>query len=63
MCQVNGRKEIWHNGGINGFNTSMSYYPESRTIVIVLGNLNGRAPDEMCARLGAVAHGDPAPTK
>src|SRR5262249_32020654 len=61
--QVNGRKEIWHNGGINGFNTSMSYYPESRTIVIVLGNLNGRAPDEMCARLGAVAHGDPAPTK
>jgi CubicO group peptidase (beta-lactamase class C family) len=24
-----GRKQIWHNGGIQGFNTSMAWYPES----------------------------------
>jgi CubicO group peptidase (beta-lactamase class C family) len=60
--EINGRKEIWHNGGISGFNTSMSYYPASKITVIVLGNLNGRAPDELCAALGAAAHGD-APTK
>src|SRR5947207_12942176 len=23
-----GRKQIWHNGGIDGFNTSMAYYPD-----------------------------------
>jgi len=55
---VNGRKVIWHNGGIEGFNTYLAYYPESRTTVIVLGNLNGSAPDEIGRQLGLVAHGE-----
>lgn len=54
----NGRKLIEHNGGIEGFNTHLSYYPESKTTVVVLGNLNGGAPDAIAGQLGALAHGD-----
>ena len=48
-----GRRIIWHNGGIDGFNTSMAYYPETRTVVIVLANVNGPAADTLGAQLGA----------
>jgi CubicO group peptidase (beta-lactamase class C family) len=54
-----GRKVIAHNGGIDGFNTSMAYYPETKTVVIVLANVNGPAADTLGAQLGAIAHGDP----
>ena len=53
-----GRKEVWHNGGIDGFNTSMAYYPDSKFTVIVLGNVNGTVPDQLVSQLGALAHGD-----
>ena len=43
-----GHKQIWHNGGIDGFNTSMAYYPESKVVVIVLANVNGPTPDASC---------------
>jgi CubicO group peptidase (beta-lactamase class C family) len=54
---TDGRKNIWHNGGIQGFNTSLGYYPDSKITVAVLSNLNGNAPDEMLPKLAAVAHG------
>ena len=54
----NGRKQIWHNGGIEGFNTTVAYYPESKVTVIVLANINGQGPDMMLPKLAAVAHGD-----
>jgi len=54
---TNGMKNIWHNGGIQGFNSSLAYYPESKITVAVLANLNGSAPDEMLPKLAAVAHG------
>jgi CubicO group peptidase (beta-lactamase class C family) len=53
-----GHKVIWHNGGIEGFNTDMRYYPDDQLSVIVLSNLNGSAPDEMGPQLAAVAHGE-----
>jgi len=53
-----GRKQIRHNGGIQGFNTSMAYYPESKVVVIVLANVNGTTPDAMLPKLAAVAHGE-----
>jgi CubicO group peptidase (beta-lactamase class C family) len=53
-----GHKVIWHNGGIEGFNTHMSYYPDDELVVIVLSNLNGAAPDAMGPQLAAVAHGE-----
>ena len=55
---ANGRKIIQHGGGIEGFNTSLSYYPDSRITVVVLANLNGPAADQLGSALGRVAHGD-----
>lgn len=54
---VNGHKVIEHNGGIEGFNTSMAYYPEDEVTVIVLANVNGSAPDEIAHDLGVLALG------
>jgi hypothetical protein len=55
---TNGRRVIWHNGGIDGFNTYMAFYPDTHSAVIVLSNVNGPVPDQLGAQLGALAHGD-----
>jgi CubicO group peptidase (beta-lactamase class C family) len=54
-----GRKVIQHGGGIEGFNTQLTYYPEDKLTVVVLGNVNGMAPAEIAAKLAAIAHGEP----
>lgn len=54
-----GRKVIQHGGGIEGFNTQLTYYPDDQLTVVVLGNLNGAAPGEIAANLAALAHGEP----
>jgi len=54
----NGRKLIDHGGGIEGFNTHMAYYPDEKLVVIVLGNINSAATDDIAVKLGAVAHGE-----
>lgn len=56
--EQNGRKEISHGGGIEGFNTHLAYYPDDGLTVVVLGNVNGAAPGTMGAKLAAVAHGE-----
>jgi CubicO group peptidase (beta-lactamase class C family) len=53
-----GRRQISHSGGIQGFNTSMAWYPESQVVVIVLANVNGNTPDMMLPKLAAAAHGE-----
>jgi CubicO group peptidase (beta-lactamase class C family) len=53
-----GRKVIEHGGGIEGFNTQLTYYPDDKLTVVVLANLNGSAPGEIAAKLAAVAHGE-----
>ena len=40
---VNARQMVSHGGGIDGFNTSLAYYPETRTVAVVLANVNGPA--------------------
>jgi CubicO group peptidase (beta-lactamase class C family) len=55
---VNGRKEIDHAGGIEGFNTELAYWPDDQLTVIVLGNLNGMAPEEIAGQLAATVHGE-----
>jgi CubicO group peptidase (beta-lactamase class C family) len=52
-----GHKLISHGGGIEGFNTSLNYYPDDKLTVIVLGNLNGAASDQLADNLGKVALG------
>ena len=44
-----------HNGGINGFNSFLTYYPESRVTVVVLANVNGPAADDLAGKLSALA--------
>jgi len=55
---VNGHQVIEHGGGIEGFNTDLAYYPDDRLTIVVHGNLNGSAPDEIASKLGAILHGE-----
>jgi CubicO group peptidase (beta-lactamase class C family) len=54
----NGHKVIAHNGGIEGFNTSLAYYPDDKLVVAVLANLNGGAADALAEKLAQVVHGE-----
>lgn len=59
-----GPRLITHSGAIAGFNSYLGYYPMSRTTVVILGNINGQAPDILGPILGALAQGesvDPPP--
>ena len=49
---------IEHNGGIEGFNTALAYYPDDKLTVVVLANLNGQAPDSIASNLAALAQGE-----
>jgi CubicO group peptidase (beta-lactamase class C family) len=55
---ANGHKVIEHNGGIEGFNTALAYYPDDKLTVVVLANLSGRAPESIAGNLAALAHGE-----
>lgn len=54
----NGHKVIEHGGGIEGFNTQLSYYPDDKLLVAVLANLNGPFAGQIAANLAKVAHGE-----
>src|SRR5260370_18113752 len=58
VSMVKGHKLIEHGGGIEGFNTQLSYFPEDKLTVAVLGNLNGSAPREIATKMAALAHGE-----
>ena len=55
--QRNGRTEIAHNGGIEGFNTKLMYYPVDKTTFVVLANVNSPAADQIADQLAAVYYG------
>jgi CubicO group peptidase (beta-lactamase class C family) len=55
---VNGRKVFDHGGGIEGFNTTLAYYPDTKLTIAVLANLNGPASGEIAGKLATVAHGE-----
>jgi hypothetical protein len=58
VTALGGRKAIRHGGGIEGFNTQLTYFPDSRITVAVLANVNGNAPTLIAEQLGRLAHGD-----
>jgi CubicO group peptidase (beta-lactamase class C family) len=58
VTSPHGHKVIEHGGGIEGFNTQLSYYPDDKLTVVVLANLNGGAPDSIATRMAAVARGE-----
>lgn len=59
VLSVAGHKTIMHNGGIEGFNTMLAYFPDDKLTVVVLSNMNGPAVDELGQRLGPMALGLP----
>ncbi|PYP85444.1 MAG: serine hydrolase [Blastocatellia bacterium AA13] len=52
------RSHIGHDGGINGFNTSISRYPEQKLTVVVLTNLAGSNPQRVAHDFAAIAFGE-----
>ncbi len=55
---VNGRRVFAPGGCIDGFNTHLAYYPDSKTVVVVLSNVNGIVPGTLSGQLGALMHGE-----
>ncbi len=55
--QTEGVKTVLHGGGIEGFNTQLTYVPERKIAVVVLSNVNGSAPGSMAGKLLMVAMG------
>lgn len=53
-----GHRVIQHGGGIEGFNTIVSYRPDDQLTVIVLANVNGSAPGQIASKLAALARGE-----
>jgi CubicO group peptidase (beta-lactamase class C family) len=58
VTTTGGHKRIEHGGGIEGFNTDLTYYPDDKLTVVVLSNVNGNAPGEIAGKLAALAHGE-----
>lgn len=57
VAKAGGDDIISHSGGIEGFNTYLAYDAANRTTVVVLGNLNGPAPDQIGSSLMTLARG------
>lgn len=55
---IDGRKQLWHNGGIEGFNSSLAHYPETKVTIAVLANVNGPVADQLLPQLAKLAHGE-----
>ncbi|REJ78717.1 MAG: serine hydrolase [Acidobacteria bacterium] len=51
------RRSISHGGGIYGFSTSMSRYPDDRVVVIVLTNIEGSPSGRVANDLAAIYFG------
>lgn len=39
LGDIDGRKMVWHNGGIDGFTTDLSYLPNEQILIITLHNI------------------------
>jgi hypothetical protein len=55
---IDGRKAMTHGGGVPTF-ANLTYFPDTRTSIVVLGNPNPKAAPapEIAAYLGTLAHG------
>ena len=53
-----GRTLIQHTGNISGFDTSISFYPDKKVTLVILGNVNSYAVDEISEALSAIAHNE-----
>jgi CubicO group peptidase (beta-lactamase class C family) len=58
VTQVQGRKVIMHGGGINGFSTQISRFPEDRSLVVVLSNNQASPMAQIGRHLTAILFGE-----
>jgi hypothetical protein len=58
VTNAHGRKSIAHDGGIDGFNSRVAYFPESKVTVVVLSNVAGPAFAELGGQLEALVFGE-----
>src|SRR5262249_34860944 len=50
-----GHRQIWHNGGIDGFVTDMRTYPDDHLTIIVLSNIANGAPADIASKLAVLS--------
>jgi len=55
---ADGHQIITHDGAIEGFESSLTYYPEKQLTIVVLGNVRTDAPQRIAVQLGKVAFGE-----
>jgi CubicO group peptidase (beta-lactamase class C family) len=55
---VSERRTYERPGALAGFNSAIMYFPESKTVVVVLANVNGDALVTVANRLARMAHGE-----
>lgn len=53
-----GVRVIEHNGGIDGFNSKLAYYPDDKLTVVALSNINGPGADNIVDAMGSIVHGE-----
>src|SRR4051812_10952926 len=58
MVDAGGHHQIWHNGGIDGFNTYMANCANDHLIIIVLDNI-GTGAGNIADKLASIAFGKP----
>jgi CubicO group peptidase (beta-lactamase class C family) len=51
MGNLEGRRKVSHGGGINGFSTQLSYYPDDDLTVVVLCNSGSASPGVLESRI------------
>jgi len=59
VTTTEGRREIQHGGGINGFVTEILRYPDQNVCVVVLSNVLPMNPGRVAHDLAAAAFGEP----
>jgi CubicO group peptidase (beta-lactamase class C family) len=59
ISKLDGVAVVQHDGGIEGFNTQLTYIPDRGIAIVVLSNVNGPAPGAMGEQLLGVVLGKP----
>jgi CubicO group peptidase (beta-lactamase class C family) len=58
LGRVAGHPSIWHNGGIAGFSSNLTYMPDESITVVLLSNRESGAVDDAARDLAAIALGE-----
>ena len=59
LSEMEGHRKMQHGGGINGFRTQLSYYPEDELTVVVLANTGSADPGVLETRIARLMLGIP----